>query len=230
MSEAEGMKIVVTQDGPYQVLGGVPMRRHSIEADAQGNSWTWREGDAFHVQQSYELCRCGHSHDKPFCDGSHEEIGFDGTETASRAPYLEQAQALDGPEMGLTDAEPLCAYARFCDGYGQVWSLVEQTDNPESRELFVHEATCCPSGRLVAWNKQTGEAVEPSFEPSIGLVEDPALSVSGPIWVRGGIPIESADGQRYEVRNRVTLCRCGASNNKPFCDGSHASINFTDAR
>ncbi|UCF09264.1 MAG: CDGSH iron-sulfur domain-containing protein, partial [Thermoplasmata archaeon] len=43
----------------------------------------------------------------------------------------------------------------------------------------------------------------------------------GPIWVRGRIPIESADGHIYEIRNRVTLCRCGWSSNKPFCDSSH---------
>jgi Fe-S-cluster formation regulator IscX/YfhJ len=143
---------------------------------------------------------------------------------------MSEAGELDGPAMRLTDAEPLCAYVRFCDSHGQVWNLVEQTDDPQAREDFVHEATHCPSGRLVAWDKQTGEAIEPSIEPSIGLVEDRAIGASGPLWVRGGIPIESADGRRYEVRNRVTLCRCGASSSKPFCDGSHASINFTNAR
>ncbi len=60
------------------------------------------------------------------------------------------------------------------------------------------------------------------------MIEDPQEGVSGPLWVRGGIPVVSADGTPYEVRNRVTLCRCGASQNKPFCDGSHASIGFTD--
>jgi CDGSH-type Zn-finger protein len=48
------------------------------------------------------------------------------------------------------------------------------------------------------------------------------------LWVRGGIPVISADGFAYEVRNRVTLCRCGASANKPFCDGSHYKISFRD--
>lgn len=38
-----------------------------------------------------------------------------------------------------------------------------------------------------------------------------------------------ADGFRYEVRNRVILCRCGASRNKPFCDGTHAPVKFKDA-
>jgi hypothetical protein len=79
---------------------------------------------------------------------------------------------------------------------------------------------------LVAWDKRAKQAFEPVFDPSIGLVEDPQMGVSGPIWVRGGIPVESADGTPYEVRNRLTLCRCGASNNKPFCDGTHASTGF----
>ena len=60
------------------------------------------------------------------------------------------------------------------------------------------------------------------------MVQDTARLVSGPIWVRGGIPVLGADGAAYEVRNRVTLCRCGASTNKPFCDGAHASIRFND--
>jgi CDGSH-type Zn-finger protein len=64
---------------------------------------------------------------------------------------------------------------------------------------------------------------------TIGLIEDPAEHCSGPIWLRGGIAVVSADGFEYEVRNRMTLCRCGASKNKPFCDGAHASIKF-DAR
>ena len=66
-----------------------------------------------------------------------------------------------------------------------------------------------------------GKAIEPDFEPSIGLVMDTQAGKMGPLWVRGGIPIESADGKTYEIRNRVTLCRCGKSSNKPFCDGSH---------
>ncbi len=40
--------------------------------------------------------------------------------------------------------------------------------------------------------------------------------------------MESENGIPYESRNRVTLCRCGASSNMPFCNGSHASIRFRD--
>jgi hypothetical protein len=81
---------------------------------------------------------------------------------------------------------------------------------------------------LVAWDKDKELALEPELPVSIGLIEDPVQQCSGPLWLRGGIPVVSADGFEYEVRNRVTLCRCGQSKNKPFCDGSHAAVNFRD--
>ena len=90
------------------------------------------------------------------------------------------------------------------------------------------EAALCPSGRLVVRDRHTGTELEPDLEPSIGIVADPTRSVDGPIWVRGGIAIVAGDGQTYEVRNRVTLCRCGASRNKPFCDASHLAIGFRE--
>jgi len=58
------------------------------------------------------------------------------------------------------------------------------------------------------------------------VVDDPTPHGGGPLGLRGGIPVIAADGFAYEVRNRVTLCRCGQSKNKPFCDGTHAAIKF----
>ena len=227
MDPAEGMKITITENGPYLVSGSVPMARQTIMADGEGNSVEWQQGEELETKASCALCRCGQSGNKPYCDGSHLRVGFDGTETASREPYLRQAVEQDGPTLILTDAQPLCAFARFCDVAGQVWNLVEQ-EGPEAAELTAREAGLCPSGRLVAWDRNAKTPIEPEFEPSIGIVEDPEQGVAGPIWVRGGIPVVAADGETYEVRNRVTLCRCGASGNKPFCDASHASIGFTD--
>lgn len=220
--------VVVVKDGPYLVTGKIPLSRQTIGSDSEGGSETWSESDEFTVRESYALCRCGHSKTKPFCDGTHSKIGFDGSETASRKPYADQAAVQDGPGMQLLDAEALCAFARFCDPNSKVWNQVNETDSPAVRKLFVRQVGNCPSGRLVARDKSGGKDIEPELPVSIGLVEDPAEDCSGPLWLRGGVPVTSADGHRYEVRNRVTLCRCGQSKNKPFCDGAHASIKFKD--
>ena len=222
-SEPPKAKIEITKDGPYLVSGGLPLSEQWIATNAKGESLDYREGKKYPAQPQYALCRCGESANKPFCDGTHQKVQFDGTETASRQPYLEQAKTIEGPTMRLTDQENLCAFARFCDPKGRVWNLVLRTDDPEARQLVEHEAGHCPAGRLVVWDRKTGKLIEPKFEPSLGLIEDTAKQVSGPIYVRGGIPVVSADGQTYEIRNRMTLCRCGRSGNKPFCDGSHAA-------
>ncbi|HUL19625.1 MAG TPA: CDGSH iron-sulfur domain-containing protein [Steroidobacteraceae bacterium] len=223
-----GPRVTVTKNGPYLVSGKVPLARQTIVADPEGGSESWRESDPFPAQEGYALCRCGHSANKPFCDGTHKKVGFDGTETASREPYSRQAQLMQGPVLALSDAESLCAFARFCDPHGQVWAQVERTDDPEVRATFLRQVNNCPSGRLVAWDRGTGEPIEEKLGISIGVVEDPPQGVSGPLWLRGGIPLIAADGFAYEVRNRVTLCRCGASKHKPFCDGSHAAVRFRD--
>jgi CDGSH-type Zn-finger protein len=221
--------VTVTENGPYLVTGDIPLAKQTIITDAEGGSEVWEEGEAIPHRATYALCRCGGSQSKPFCDGTHQKNGFDGAETASREPYVEQADVVDGPVLQLADAEGLCAFARFCDPHGQVWSQVERTDDPEVRAMFVRQVNACPSGRLMARDKVTGQPVEAAAPVSIGLVEDPAQQCSGPLWLRGGIPVVAADGFAYEVRNRVTLCRCGQSKNKPFCDGTHAAIKFRAA-
>jgi CDGSH-type Zn-finger protein len=227
-SDAPARRIEIRQNGPYVVSGNLPLSKEIIGTNANGESVAWKRGREYPPQEQYALCRCGQSANKPFCDSTHKKVHFDGTETASREPYREQAEVMQGPSMSLTDAESLCAFARFCDPNGKVWKLVNETDDPTARRHFVKQTGDCPSGRLVAWDNETGEPIEPKLDPAIALVEDPAKECAGPIWVRGALQIIGSDGFDYELRNRVTLCRCGASQNKPFCDGSHASIKFRD--
>jgi CDGSH-type Zn-finger protein len=222
------VQVTVSKNGPYLVAGDIALAKQTVVADAEGGSEDWKEGPPIDHAPTYALCRCGHSKNKPFCDGSHQKVGFDGTETASRRPYLEQAQLMNGPTHALTDVENLCAFARYCDPHGQVWNQVAETGDPQVRARFTHQVNQCPSGRLVAWDRATGQPVETALPISIGLIEDPVEKCSGPLWLRGGIPVIAADGFKYEVRNRVTLCRCGHSKNKPFCDGSHAAVHFRD--
>ncbi len=108
----------------------------------------------------------------------------------------------------------LCAFARFCDAGGKIWSLSEHRDDPKARKLVIGEAMNCPSWRLVLHDKKTGKQIEPEYpEPSIGVIEDLAIGCSRPLWIRGGIKIESADGKLYERRNRVTLPVANSSPN-----------------
>jgi CDGSH-type Zn-finger protein len=222
-SEKRGnnVEIRVSKNGPYLVTGKVPIFEQIIVVGKDGFPVEWGMGKRYPEQEKCGLCRCGESKNKPFCDGTHLKIGFNGAETADNRPYLEQAKVTDGPTLKLTDAEDLCASARFCHRAGEIWNLVPKSDDAKAKQIAIEEACDCPSGRLVVWEKKTRKPIEPSLGESIGLIEDPQLKCSGPIWIRGGIPVKSADGKTYEVRNRVTLCRCGKSTNKPFCDSSH---------
>ena len=214
------LKIKVSKNGPYLISGGIPILKQIITTDSEGTPIEWRAGTEY-PSQKCAFCRCGQSKNKPFCDGTHGKVGFDGTETASQEPYLNQPEEIDGPALKLSDVQELCASARFCHRAGGIWTLIPQSGNSEAKRIACEEACDCPSGRLNVQDKKTKKTVEPVFEKSIGLIEDPAMGVDGPIWVRGGIPVESAEGKNYRIRNRVTLCRCGKSLNKPFCDSSH---------
>jgi CDGSH-type Zn-finger protein len=227
VTELSKMKVVVSRNGPFIVSGNVPLAIWSIIPGRDGIPWEWKEGRSFETEEEYSLCRCGGSKEKPFCDDTHLKIKFKGKETASRLSFADQAKDFYGPTLTLSDAEELCALARFCEAEGGIWKLTN-TDGPKARDLVIREANCCPAGRLVVQDRKTGKEIEEALPPSIGVVEDPGLGISGPLWVRGGIRIESEDGKPYEVRNRVTLCRCGASMNKPLCDRAHVDLDFRD--
>lgn len=213
--------ITVCKNGPYLISGGIPLSQKIIKYDSKWDSCEWKDDKTYPKKDTYSLCRCSHSHDKPFCDGTHLKIHFDGTETADPINYCKNTVTLDGPGLTLIDAKDLCASARFCHRAGGIWNLILTSDNSEDKNIAIEEAADCPSGRLVLYDKTTGKIREPIFEPSIVLIEDPSIGVHGPIWVRGDILLISANAVPYATQNRMTLCRCGKSQNKPFCDSSH---------
>jgi CDGSH-type Zn-finger protein len=218
-----GCRIVVGENGPYRVEGDPPplLRTAMVETE-YGEPIEWDEGPAFQTHPQMELCRCGGSSRKPFCDSTHERNGFDGTETADRAPSTERREAWPGDGVVMTDDRSFCTQAGFCgDRFTNVWEMIG-TDDPEVRDRLRGMISRCPSGRLAYSSPPDGTDVEPAFDASIGV------EPNGPLWVRGGVPVVSESGEPYEVRNRQTLCRCGRSRNKPFCDGSHKVVAFTD--
>jgi len=219
------MKIKITANGPYIVSGGVPLLEKIIEPN--GNAYIYKDGRKLPQKENYALCRCGKSKNQPFCDQSHMRAKFNKAEKASRDRFIERAERIAGPDLDLLD-DGRCAYARFCHREeGTAWTLVLRSDDPACRAEAIIAAIECPAGRLEVYGKD-GQLIEPELDPAVEILQDPEEEVSGPIYVKGGIPIESADGYTYEIRNRVTLCRCGKSRMMPFCDASHIAAGFSD--
>ncbi len=214
--------IKVRKNGPYLVVGGVPLRAKSPIMSEHGEPLTWRTGTIDDEPGTYALCRCGSSESKPYCDGTHASIDFDGTEALSTDadPYADRASSLGGTGIEVFDDRGICVHAGFCGNQvSNVWKMTANTDDTVVRAQVMAMVEKCPSGALTY--AVDGEVIEPGLPEEIGVIPD------GPLWVTGGIPITRSDGAVIETRQRVTLCRCGASSIKPLCDGSHKEIGFT---
>jgi CDGSH-type Zn-finger protein len=218
-AQPERGSIAVQANGPYLVSGGVPLRRKRPVVSEHGEPLTWKTDDTLDAPATYVLCRCGGSASKPFCDGTHARAGFDGTEAAPTDPYERRAKRYEGTGITVLDDRAICEHAGFCGNrLTNVWKMVDATDDTVVRAQVVAMVERCPSGALSY--EAEGATIEPDLPAQVSVVTD------GPLWVSGGIPVERSDGAPFETRNRVTLCRCGGSANKPLCDGTHKKIGF----
>lgn len=211
-------------DGPYAVDRELPVVRTAIVETDHGEPVAWAPDEAVETGEEIRLCRCGRSRNKPFCDGSHRRgEPFDGTETADRGPSAARRRTYAGVGVVLTDDRSLCEHAGFCgDRFTNAWRMTRETDDPDVRAHLISMVRHCPSGALEYSEREGEPSIEPDLPTGVAIVRD------GPLWVRGGVRVVGQDGNGYEIRHRVTLCRCGASTNKPFCDGTHKEIGFTD--
>ena len=220
---SNGRRITVQPNGPYIVHGNVPLVRKSEVISEHGEPLTWRKDEVLQTGGRYALCRCGESSAKPFCDGSHSDLDFDGSEVADTSNISERAVSYEGTKIFVKDDRSLCMHAGFCgDRITNVWKMTQDSDDTQVRARIMSMIERCPSGALSYSLESDGENLEPDLPVGIAILPDGAL------WVTGGIPIERADGQPLEVRNRVTLCRCGGSGNKPLCDGTHKANGFSE--
>ena len=214
-------KILVRPNGPYVVTGGIPLVRKAPVVSEHGEPLTWQKGEVLTTDERYALCRCGQSTNKPFCDGTHTAEGFDGTETADTGTIASRQTSYPGTGLTVKDDRSICMHAGFCSNQvTNVWQLTQESADTQVRAQIMAMVERCPSGALAYTLEPAGDIVEPDLPKEIAMTPDGAL------WVSGGIPIERADGQPLELRNRVTLCRCGASKNKPLCDGTHNDVGF----
>ena len=212
-------KIIIQSNGPYAVRGAVPLVSRSPVLSEQGEPLDWKKNDDLSTKDVYLLCRCGQSNEQPFCDGTHIMVGFDGTEAADTSSIADRAVTLGGDNLVVKDDRSICDHSGFCSNrVTTVWKMIEAEDNRQKQAEIIAMIERCPSGALSYALNVNDEAVEQDLRKEVSVIPD------GPLWVTGGVDIERSDGQPFETRNRVTLCRCGASKIKPYCDGSHKKL------
>lgn len=218
-------RIVVTEDGPYVVHGHIPLVHKTQVVSEHGEPLTWKTGEAIETPETYELCRCGQSSFKPFCDVTHALIDFDGTESADTRVTAERQVIFEGGTRIVVKRDySLCMDSGFCGNrITNVEEMVPHTDDTQVRAQVMAMIERCPSGSY-AYSIEEGEGdIEPDLPLQIAVTTEITSEgpIAGPLWVTGNVPIERADGQPFEMRNRVTLCCCGRSKIKPLCDATH---------
>lgn len=205
MSDA---RIEERENGPLMARGIASMK------DAQGN--------AVEVKPVMALCRCGQSRNKPFCDGSHKEAGFEsrGGTPAGRDRLI----AYEGKDITVTFNPMLCSHAAECNRLAaHVFDATKRPwIDPDAGTVADIEAVvaACPSGALTI-SAADGPHHRIADRAEIEIQED------GPYWVTGVAPPIEQPGEAATPQKYV-LCRCGLSGNKPFCDGSHRDKGWTD--
>ncbi len=181
------------------------------------------KGQRISTKASFALCRCGGSSNKPFCDGTHATIGFSSEKRPERTP--DNLESYPGEEGAVHDNRGICAHAGHCtNGLPEVFRLRKEPwidpDGAEPEEI-AKTVEHCPSGALgySIGGRTYGDQERP---PSV------LVTKNGPYAVTGGVPLSEVEWAEGASREHYTLCRCGASKNKPFCDGSHWDIDFDD--
>jgi CDGSH-type Zn-finger protein len=221
-------KIVVLRDGPYLVYGGIPLVRKKKIVSENGDSLTWQKTEVIETEETYALCRCGRSGSKPFCDGTHARIGFDGTETADPRPFSDLRIVHEGQGISVRRVGSLCMHAAFCVGrVRRIPEMLADSSDSDIRAHIIGLVDHCPSGSYTYAMTDDADDIEADLPVAIAVTEEEG-ELAGCLWATGGIPIVRADGEPFETRNRVTLCRCGQSENKPLCDGTHRLIEFRE--
>ena len=194
-------------DGPLHVSGAIGL----------SNSW----GETVATQAQFWLCRCGGSGNKPFCDGTHKKIGFSSQRLSD--PARRDTVAYTGKHITVHDNRSICAHAGYCTEHSP--AVFSMTAKPwidaDADEVAKTVATVrmCPSGAL-AYSVDGVLQEHSGREPGIRITKDgPYAVVGGPQLKGDAAPVS---GEHY------TLCRCGQSKNKPFCDGAHWAVGFKD--
>ena len=211
----EKPKIACLPNGPYYLLNDMTPKVVPNIQNSNGEPRTTVAGVA--------LCRCGGSNNKPFCDGTHGKNGF--TDRKQTDGTLNKRTDYVGKKITIHDNRGICAHAGFCtDSLASVFKLkTEPWIDPDGAavEEILDTIKKCPSGAL----SYTVDDVEHRDQDRVPMV---TVTKNGPYAITGGIELLEQPLGEGASTEHYTLCRCGGSKNKPFCDGTHWHIGFKD--
>jgi CDGSH-type Zn-finger protein/truncated hemoglobin YjbI len=206
-------------NGPYLVTNARALR-----------DWLGRE---LPVRPQMALCRCGASAIKPYCDGSHARIGFSDAKSPDRVP--DQRDTYVGLQVTVYDNRGICQHSGLCTDRLATAFRVDQEPfvSPSAGRMdeIIRAVRDCPSGAL----SYAVDSIEAREQVDWHGQREPAIEVTkdGPYRITGGLPLRDPRGDdvpRAEgsSREHYALCRCGQSQNKPFCSGMHWYVDFRD--
>ncbi len=122
-----------------------------------------------------------------------------------------------------------CIHSKLC------WTGLREVFNPRARpwvniegadkERILEQVAKCPSGALsYIFNSENSMEQESSEKQGISV----EAIKNGPLMVYGDLRVKDKDGNEVNKTKATAFCRCGASSNKPYCDGSHRKVGFSD--
>jgi CDGSH-type Zn-finger protein len=233
----EKPKIMPLPNGPYYLLNDMQPK---IVENLQNS-----RGEPLSTVTGVALCRCGASNNKPFCDGTHATIGFssenkgtekDGNGEEKNKVIKDKRKDYAGEKITVHDNRRICSHAAECvNNLPSVFRLnARPWINPDGAnvEEIINTIRKCPSGALSYSIDGIEHRDQNDRNPMVTVSKD------GPYLIIGGVELIGGDANNNNIiqhgdgasKEHYTLCRCGASNNKPFCDGMHKVINFKDDR
>jgi CDGSH-type Zn-finger protein/truncated hemoglobin YjbI len=211
--------IITAKNGPYLVTKAAAVRNHL--------------GETLTLPPQLALCRCGASASKPFCDGTHATSGFTDDKDPKRVP--DQRDTYPGEQVTILDNRGICQHSGLCtDRLATAFRTKEEpfvAPSGARMDELVRAVRDCPSGALsLAFDRVEARDLVDWHgvrERTIEITQD------GPYRVTGGLPLTDADGADVpraagSSREHYALCRCGHSQNKPFCSGMHWYVDFRD--
>jgi CDGSH-type Zn-finger protein/truncated hemoglobin YjbI len=211
--------VMAAKNGPHLVTNVPVVRTHL--------------GETIDVPPQLALCRCGASSIKPFCDAACASNGFTDDKDPHRVP--DQRDTYPGQQLTIFDNRGICQHSGFCTDRSPTAFRAGQepfvAPSGARMDELVRAVRDCPSGALsLAFDGDEARSLADWHGHRAAAIE---ITQDGPYRVTGGVPVVDAAGTdvpRAEgsSREHYALCRCGHSQNKPFCSGMHWYVEFRD--